>query len=124
MKNGTLHDIRVIRYTRDGGYAAREWFSAFQTLEFPPMIEDGESFRIGIQITNKRAIDVILRIEAIDSVSRKIRATLKRTRSDALFHKPKACRSKVPETQRALALLSAKLNGRSIRILVCQPRNE
>lgn len=119
-----MHQIRVIRYARDGGYAAMEWLRAFEAVELPPMIADGESFRMGVQITKKRAIDVILRIESLDSFASKVRAQLGRTTSDAYFKAPKACRKKVPETKRPLAVLGARHMGKPIRILVCQPKKD
>lgn len=124
MGKPSVHKIRVIRYARDGGYAAIEWLRAFQTVELPPVIADGESFRLGVQITKKRAIDVILRVELLDSFTDKMRGQLGRTRSDALFKHPKACRKKVPDTRRPLAVLAAKHMGKPIRILVCQPKSE
>jgi len=121
MSNPTLHQIRVIRYAPDGGYAAIEWLRAFQSVEFPPTIADGESFRMGVQITKKRAIDVILRIEHLDSFTQKMRSRLGRTASDSLFRHPNRCRANVPQTKRPLAVLGARHMGKPIRVLVCEP---
>ncbi|MGV6813713.1 MAG: hypothetical protein ACWA5W_01745 [Phycisphaerales bacterium] len=122
MPNPKMRDIRVIRYAQDGGYAAREWLNAFASIEFPPTIADGESFRMGVQITKKRAIDVILRLEHLNSFTHRLRGQLNKTTSDSLFRRPKACRKQVPKSQRPLAVLSARHQGKPIRILVCQPK--
>jgi len=124
MSKPSMHKIRVVRYARDGGYAAMEWLRAFQTVELPPIIADGESFRLGVQITKKRAIDVILRIESLDSFTDKLRARLGKTKSDKLFHHPKTCRKKVLGTKRPLAVLSARHMGQPIRILICSPKSD
>jgi len=124
MSKPSMHKIRVVLYARDGGYAAMEWLRAFQTVELPLVIADGESFRLGVQITKKRAIDVILRIESLDSFTDKLRARLGKTKSDKLFLHPKACRRKVQGAKRPLAVLSARHMGKPIRILVCSPRSE
>ena len=124
MGSPSVHQIRVNRYAPDGGYAAIEWLRAFQSVEFPPMIADGESFRMGVQITKKRAIHVILRIEILDSFTDRMRGRLGKTASDSLFRHPKACRAKVPETRRPLAVLSARFMGKPIRILVCDPKQD
>lgn len=124
MPKPSMHQIRVIRYARDGGYAAIEWLRAFEKVELPPVIADGESFRMGVQITKKRAIDVILRIESLDSFPSKVRAQLGRTISDVYFKSPKTCRKKVPQTKRPLAVLGARHMGKPIRILICQPKQD
>lgn len=124
MAKPSVHHIRVIRYARDGGYAAIEWLRAFQAIELPPVIADGESFRLGVQITKKRAIDVILRIEQLDSFADKMRGQLGRTKSDSLFKHPKTCRKQVPQARRPLAVLGARHMGKPIRILVCQPKSD
>lgn len=121
MPSPKLHDIRVIRYAQDGGYAAREWLNAFASIEFPPIIADGESFRIGVQITKKRAIDVVLRIEHLDTFADRLRARVGRSASDSLFRHPKACRKNIPDARKPLAVLSARRLGKPIRILVCEP---
>lgn len=124
MGKPSLHQVRVVRYSNDGGYAAREWLSAFGSVEFPPNIADGEAFRMGVQITKKRAIDVILRIESIDSFKMKLRSRFGKTVSDALFHHPKTCRSAIVGVDRPLAVLSARHMGKPIRVLVCQPKRD
>lgn len=124
MPTASLSTIRVIRYAPDGGHSAREWLKAFGALKLPPVISDGESFRIGVQITKKRAIDVIVRIEDLASVGDRLRGRLGRTRSDVLFRNRKACQKRVPGTSRPLAVLAAKHAGRPIRILVCQPKQD
>ncbi len=88
------------------------------------MIADGESFRMGVQITKKRAIHVILRIEILDSFTDRMRGRFGKTASDSLFRHTKACRAKVPETRRPLAVLSARFMGKPIRILVCDPKQD
>lgn len=124
MPPPSLSSIRVIRYAPDGGHSAREWLKAFGALELPPVISDGESFRIGVQITKKRAIDVIVRIEALGSVGDRLRGRFGRTQSDSLFRNRKACRRHVPGASRPLAVLAARHAGRPIRILVCQPKQD
>ena len=124
MPKPSLHAIRVVRYAPDGGYAAREWLKAFATIEFPPVIADGESFRMGVQITKKRAIDVILRVEALNSFTDRMRGRLGKTTSDALFRHPKSCRKKVPGAARPLAVLGARHMGKPIRILICRPKQD
>ena len=121
MPTPTLHHIRVLRYAPDGGYAAIEWLRAFRTIEFPPTLADGESFRMGVQITKKRAIDVIVRVEHLDSFTQKMRSRLGRTASDSLFRHPKLCRANVAQTRRPLAVLGARHMGKPIRVLVCEP---
>jgi len=122
MSTPSLRTIRVIRYAPDGGYAAREWLRAFGTVEFPPVISDGVAFRLGVQITKKRAIDVIVRIEHLDSFTKRMRARLGKSSSDALFKHPKRCRKTILGANRPLAVLGARHMGKPIRILVCQPK--
>ena len=124
MSSPSVHKVRVIRYARDGGYAATEWLNAFQTIELPPIIADGESFRMGVQITKKRAIDVVLRVEVLNSFTDKMRGRLNKTRSDSLFKHPKATRSQIPDARRPIAVLSARFMGKPIRILICLPKTD
>ncbi|MEX0875873.1 MAG: hypothetical protein WD114_00300 [Phycisphaerales bacterium] len=127
MTTGKISQVRVARYAHDGGYAAVEWLRAFQGVEIPADISDGDGpaiARIGVQINKKRAIDVILRIEKIESLADRVRARLGRTSSDALFKDPAACRARVPSAQRPLAVLAARHMGAAVRILVCQPRED
>jgi len=121
MGNPKLHQVRVVRYASDGGYAAREWLTAFGSIEFPTVIADGEAFRMGVQITKKRAIDVILRVETVGTLKLKIRCRIGKSVSDILFKHPKACRTSITGVDRPLAVLGAKHMGNQIRILVCQP---
>ncbi len=124
MSSPSVHKVRVIRYARDGGYAAVEWLGAFKTIELPPIIADGESFRMGVQITKKRAIDVIIRIEVLDSFTDKMRGRLGKTISDRYFKHPKTCREQIPDARRPIAMLGARFMGKPIRILVCQPKQD
>jgi hypothetical protein len=121
MGSPSVHQIRVLRYARDGGYAAIEWLGAFKTVELPPVIADGESFRLGVQITKKRAIDVIIRVEVLDSFADRLKGRLSRSYSDKLYKNKRACCSVIPSSKRPMALLSARFMGKPIRILVCQP---
>jgi len=121
MAQPSLHKVRVIRYAPDGGYAAREWLRAFESVEFPPKISDGEAFRMGVQITKKRAIDVIVRIEHLDTITKRVRSRVGKSVSDGLFRHPKRCRMTIAGVRRPLAALAARHMGRPIRILVCQP---
>jgi hypothetical protein len=127
MTTGRIRQVRVARYAHDGGYAAVEWLRAFQGVEIPADIGDDETgpaiARIGVQINKKRAIDVILRIEKIESLADRVRARLGRTSSDALFKDPAACRARVPTARRPLALLGARHLGEPVRILVCAAEN-
>ncbi|MDF1808362.1 MAG: hypothetical protein P1U42_01565 [Phycisphaerales bacterium] len=124
MANPKLHQVRVVRYASDGGYAAREWLNAFESIEFPTTMNDGDAFRMGVQITKKRAIDVILRIESIDTLRLKLRCRIGKSVSDFLFKHPKACRKSIVGVDRPLAVLGAKHMGNQIRILVCQPTRD
>lgn len=119
MSNTNIRSVRVIRYSPDGGYAAIEWLRAFETVEIPHAISDGDTWRIGVQITKKRVIDVILHIELLDSLPDRLRGRLGRTRADGLFRSPKRCRRMIAEAGRPLALLGAKHLGTPVRILVC-----
>ncbi|MAO20625.1 MAG: hypothetical protein CMJ35_03550 [Phycisphaerae bacterium] len=123
MSNTNIKSVRVIRYSPDGGYAAIEWLRAFQSVEIPHAISDGDTWRIGVQITKKRVIDVILRIEKLDGFTDLLRARLGRTHSDQLYKHPKRCAQLIPGSGRPLALLSAKHLGDPVRILVCATAN-
>jgi hypothetical protein len=120
MSNTNIRSVRVIRYEPDGGYAAIEWLRAFQSVEIPHAISDGDAWRIGVQITKKRVIDVILRVEILDGFSDRLRARLKRTASDQFYKHPGRCIAQIRGAGRPLALLSAKHLGTPIRILVCE----
>jgi hypothetical protein len=119
MSNTNIRSVRVIRYSPDGGYAAVEWLRAFEQIEIPDSIADGDTWRIGVQITKKRAIDVILHIEVLRSISDRVKGRLGRTRTDGLFRKPKRCRRIIVGTKRPMALLGATHQGTTVRILVC-----
>ncbi len=120
----TIRKVRVVRYAPDGGYGAAEWLRALEGVEIPHAITDGDTWRIGVQITKKRAIDVLLRIEKLEFFTDRIRARLGRAESDRLFKHPKACRAVIPRAKRPLALLGARHLGMPVRILVCEPLRE
>lgn len=117
--NTNITSVRVIRYAPDGGYAAREWLHAFEGVEIPHAISDGDTWRVGVQITKKRVIDVIVRIEMLDGLSGLLRARLGRTESDGLYKHPRRCEATIRGAGRPLALLGAKHLGEPVRILVC-----
>ena len=119
MSNTNIRSVRVIRYSPDGGYAAIEWLRAFETVEIPHAIGDGDTWRIGVQITKKRVIDVILHVELLDTFGDRLRGRLGRTRTDGLFRSPKRCRKTIAGAGRPLALLGARHMGTPVRILVC-----
>lgn len=121
MSNTNIKSVRVIRYSPDGGYGAAEWLRAFRGVEIPHAITDGDTRRIGVQITKKRAIDVILRTQKLGSLADRVRARLGRSESDRLFKHPHACAAAIPGTKRPLALLGARHLGTPVRILVCEP---
>lgn len=123
MSNRNIRSVRVIRYSPDGGYAAVEWLRAFETVEIPHAIGDGDTWRIGVQITKKRVIDVILHVEVLDSLPDRLRGRLGRTRTDGLFRRPKKCGRAIAGAGRPLALLGAKHLGTPVRILVCAARD-
>lgn len=119
MSNTNIRSVRVIRYASDGGYAAREWLHAFEGVEIPDGVRDGDTLRIGVQITKKRVINVIVRIEKLDGLTGLLRARLGRTESDRRYKHPKRCVATINNAGRPLALLGAKHLGDPIRILVC-----
>ncbi|MFG0247126.1 MAG: hypothetical protein ACF8MF_13845 [Phycisphaerales bacterium JB052] len=123
MSNTNIKSVRVVRYSTDGGYAAIEWLRAFESVEIPHAISDGDTWRIGVQITKKRVIDVVLRIEKLDGFADQLRARLGRTQSDLLYKHPKRSAQLIPGSGRPLALLSAKHLGTPVRILVCAAAN-
>ncbi|MEM9373505.1 MAG: hypothetical protein AAGA55_07660 [Planctomycetota bacterium] len=116
-----LRRVRVVRYASDGGYAPREWANAIADEVLDPGTLDGTPVRLGVQITKARAVDVWLRIEPIGSLGRKIAAALKRTRSDRMFGSRKALRRAIPGAKRSLAVLSAEIDGKPVRVLLAQP---
>ena len=119
MSNTNIRSVRVIRYSPDGGYAAIEWLAAFETVEIPHAISDGDTWRIGVQITKKRVIDVILHIELLDSFGGRVKGRLGRSRADRLFKSPMKCKAAIAGAGRPMALLGAKHLGTPVRILVC-----
>lgn len=119
MSNTNIRSVRVIRYAPDGGYAAREWLAAFEGLAFPHAVGDGDTWRMGAQITKKRVVDVVVRIEKLDGFTGMLRTRLGRTVSDTLFRNPDRCAASVPGAERPLAVLGAKHLGEPVRILVC-----
>jgi len=119
MSNTNIRGVRVVRYSPDGGYAAIEWLRAFESVEIPHAIIDGDTWRIGVQITKKRVIDVILRIEKLETLPDRLRARLGRTESDLLYKDSKRCAKLIAGAGRPLALLGAKHLGTQVRILVC-----
>lgn len=123
MSNTNIRSVRVIRYSPDGGYAAVEWLRAFQTVEIPHAITDGDTWRIGVQITKKRVIDVILHIEVLETLVDRLKGRLGRTRADTLYKSPKRCKRTIIGAGRPLALLGASHLGTPVRILVCAAQN-
>ncbi|MEZ6164242.1 MAG: hypothetical protein R3B67_07375 [Phycisphaerales bacterium] len=119
MSNTNIRSVRVLRYAADGGYAAVEWLRAFESVEIPHAISDGDAWRIGVQITKKRVIDVILRIETLDGFGDRLRARFKRTESDGLYTHPGRCVAQIRGAGRPLAMLGARHMGVPVRILVC-----
>jgi hypothetical protein len=109
--------LRVTRYARDGGFAPREWAKAIEAagIEAAP----GVSVRVGVQITKARAVDVMVRIERIDTLGSRIRAALGRTESEKLFDS-KWGRAKIG-MGRGLAVLSGQMGGDTVRVLVGEP---
>lgn len=118
-----LTRVRVVRYSDDGGYAPREWANAIAQEILDPAALNGTPVRLGVQITKARAVDVWVRIEPIGSLGKKIAAALKRTHSDRMFGSRKALRRAIPGAKRALAVLSAEVRGKPVRVLLAQPRD-
>lgn len=119
MSNTNISHVRVVRYAPDGGYAAVEWLAAIAGVEIPHAITSGDSWRVGVQITRRRAIDVILRIQKLEALPDRLKARLGRTESDGLYKHPDRCAQLIPGAGRPLALLGAKHLGTPVRILVC-----
>ena len=120
MSNTNIRSVRVIRYAPDGGYAAVEWLRAFESVEIPHAITDGDTRHIGVQITKKRVIDVIMHIELLDTFAGRVRGRLRRTRCDGLYRDRDRCARMVAGAGRPLALLGAKHLTTPVRILVCE----
>ncbi|MBL4592037.1 MAG: hypothetical protein JKY96_08770 [Phycisphaerales bacterium] len=123
MSKGRLKHTKVIRYAQDGGFAPGEWQRAFAAVEFATPIANGDTHRVGVQITKMRTIDVVIRIEIVSGLSGQFYAAFKKTHSDSLFKHPKRCKKTIEGAGRPLALLSGKFGGRSARVLVCKARS-
>lgn len=119
MSKANINAVRVLRYAPDGGYAAIEWLRAFQSVEIPRTISDADTYRIGVQITKKRVIDVILHIETFPTLRDRLRQRLARTRTHGLYRSRKRCARTISGAGRPLALLSARHAGTPVQILVC-----
>jgi len=118
-----LRRVRVVRYASDGGYAPGEWAKAIAQESLDPTALGGTPVRLGVQITKTRAVDVWVRIERVDSFRAKVKAALKRTRSDRMFGSRSALRKTIPGAKRALAVLSAEVDGRAVRVLLAKPKD-
>ena len=115
-----LRELRVIRYAQDGGYAPREWAKAIEAAGIEA--EVGTPVRVGVQITKARAVDVMIRVERLETLGDKVRAALGRTRSDRLFTARRA-RARLG-MGRALAVLAGETGGKDgckVRVLVAAP---
>lgn len=123
-----LRNLKVVRYNQDGGYAPREWARAIEAAGISGGRKgDGgagtapEPVRVGVQITKTRAVDVVVRIERIDTLGARIRAALGRTDSDRLF-RSKRGRARIGMA-RGLAVLSGTMGTDTVRVLVGAPLN-
>lgn len=112
-------DLRVTRYALDGGHSPREWAKAVAEARIDPATPDGATVRVGVQITKARAVDVVVRIERLDTLPARIRAALGRSESDRLYRSKAARRA--AGLGRPLALLTARMDGRPARLLITQP---
>jgi|TARA_R110000782_G_scaffold210192_1_gene298290 hypothetical protein len=74
---------------------------------------------VGVQITKARAVDVVVRIERIDTLGARVRAALGRTESEKLF-RSKRGRAKIGMA-RGLAVLSGTMGPDTVRVLVGAP---
>ncbi|MCA9303013.1 MAG: hypothetical protein KC996_02715 [Phycisphaerales bacterium] len=120
MGTAKLSHCRVIRYAPDGGYSPGEWQHALENAEFSEPIGNGETQRLGVQITKTRAIDIIVRLELPDGPIASIAQSLGLGASDRLFRSPSKCRKQVRDAERPLAVLGGKFGDRSARVLVCE----
>lgn len=119
---GVLRNLKVVRYNQDGGYAPREWARAIEAAGISGGAEGSEAgrpVRVGVQITKARAVDVVVRIERIDTLGARVRAMLGRTESEKLF-KSRRGRAKIG-MGRGLAVLSGEMGGAPVRVLVGAP---
>ncbi len=112
-----LRKLKVVRYNQDGGYAPREWAKAIEAAGIDAAA--GEPVRVGVQITKARAVDVVVRIERIDTLGSRVRAALGRSESERLF-KSRRARAKLG-MGRGLAVLTGEVDGRAVRVLVGEP---
>lgn len=117
---GVLRNLKVVRYNRDGGYAPREWAKAIEAAGLDGA--GGEPVRVGVQITKARAVDVVVRVERIDTLGSRVRAALGRSESERLF-KSRRARAKLG-MGRGLAVLAGEVDGGSVRVLVGAPLEE
>jgi len=118
-----LSNCRVIRYAPDGGYAPGEWQHALMNAEFSEPIGNGETQRLGVQITKTRAIDIVVRLELTDGPFASLAQSFGMGASDRLFKSPRKCKKQVPDAGRPLAVLAGKFGARSARLLVCEARS-
>jgi len=114
---GTLRKLRVVRYNQDGGYAPREWAKAIEAAGLDGA--EGVVVRVGVQITKARAVDVVVRVERIDTLGSRVRAALGRSESERLFKSRKA--RAALGMGRGLAVLAGEAQGCSVRVLVGAP---
>jgi len=117
-----LRNLKVVRYNQDGGYAPREWAKAIEAAGISAGSGAGAAggaVRVGVQITKARAVDVVVRIERIDTLGARVRAALGRTESEKLF-RSKRGRAKIGMA-RGLAVLSGTMGPDTVRVLVGAP---
>jgi hypothetical protein len=112
-----LRQLKVVRYNQDGGYAPREWARAIEAAGIDAAA--GEPVRVGVQITKSRAVDVVVRVERIDTLGSRVRAALGRSESERLFKSRKA--RTALGMGRGLAVLAGETEGCSVRVLVGEP---
>lgn len=112
---------RVVRYARDAGFAPVEWARAIAAARLDPSAPSGTIARVGVQLTKTRTLDVLIRLERLDTPGRRLRGAINRTESDRLFRSRGRLRRALPECGRALAVLSAGLAGEPVRLLIVEP---
>ncbi len=117
---GMLRRLRVIRYNKDGGYAPREWARAIEAAGLDG--SQGGPVRVGVQITKARAVDVMVRVERIETLGARVRAALGRSESERLF-KSRRARAALG-MGRGLAVLAGEVEGVSVRVLVGAPLDQ
>lgn len=121
MPHAAPASLRVVRYARDAGFAPVEWARALAQASLDPTSPAIPTTRVGVQITKTRLLDVFVRVEALDTPGKRLRARLNRSESDRLFRRPRQLRQEIPLARRPLAVLSATLAGRPVRLLVAEP---